>query len=108
MGDPKFRYWNVEEKAYTYLDKWSGLDRSNFWTLYYYDLQEGNAILEQFTGLPDKNGKEIYEGDVDEDGNAVEFLNGSFVLVNMEYGDIVLLSNHNETIKIIGNIHETQ
>lgn len=53
----------------------------------------------QFTGLHDKNGKEIYEGDCDKVGNVVEFLNGTYCL----NGDRPLYSFNFE---IAGNIYE--
>lgn len=55
----------------------------------------------QYTGLKDKNGKEIYEGDKDEFGNVVEFVNGSWCL----NGDRPLCIFIN-SFEIAGNIYE--
>lgn len=64
-----------------------------------------NCILQQFTGLKDKNDKDIYEGDI------VEFKDNCFcynTTVNFSGGafriGLALLENNNLFSTIIGNI----
>lgn len=117
----KFRAWNYKEMIYNvsirnsliqnHIDKFDYIKSSNY-------------PIMQFTGLHDKNGKEIYEGDVykTEKGNScyqIMFVNGCVVGGKTEKEYMPLswdVSESNNTIveddfykeiEVVGNIYET-
>ena len=99
----KFRIFNKKIKSY--IDIHSSaimIDELN-------DLNE-HLIVEQFTGLHDKNGKKIYEGDVLEDTlgrkKLVEYYKDGFWLNASLEGAEWCLRQVNSSSKVIGSIYE--
>ena len=110
MREIKFRAW---DKIHKEMSTWSSLyDNPNLWEYILSHNEQfenwiGDIVLMQFTGLTDKNGKEIYEGDI------ILFNNFGDTLDKVVYspgcfhtsGGGYLLDEIRE-IEVIGNIYE--
>jgi len=120
MREIKFRawdgecFWHFDPKVGVFYLYFGGEQSSFDDPLDWQDILEEGWPVEQYTGLKDKNGAEIYEGDITQSWNefksynqAVIFNDGYFIpLVKVEYGYNVIDSYSQENFEVIGNIHE--
>lgn len=113
MREIKFRVWDISKKEFI-------KDASDFWVNPFnfktfmewrpdydgkmvFEPEENLFIFQQYTGLRDKNGKEIYEGDLLSRGKeyndvSVEFRSGCFWL------GLLPLYQEVRFLKVVGNI----
>ena len=115
---PKYRAWDKTHKTMYEVDDIMSIDfgksKISVKTLFfertnYYDFDD--IVLMQSTGFKDKNGKEIFEGDIIDstDGfltGVIEFREylGMFISDLVEYNNFERLCNVASSRKIIGNI----
>lgn len=118
MREIKFRAWDKYNK------QWVGFEMTR-WALYDEKNEKQQVILctppkeeivfMQYTGLKDKNGKEIYEGDIVNHLIAgknivrkVEWIKNGYWSIGDFYGGEGHEYTAEDRIEVIGNIYETQ
>lgn len=134
MRTIKFRVWDKSQKTY---DSYNPYSRTNDFFIKQDGVlfssfgdsiaseDDGEFVIEQFTGLYDKNGKEIYEGDIvtvspEFEPSAEDIHTGEVIFAigygaymidfhNYDLNDVLLVPTIvDKRVIVIGNVHENK
>ena len=112
MREIKFRAFDDGKMLYSHNNITNSSKFQNKW---FFEKIREDAIVMQYTGLKDKEGRDIYEGDILNSPltqNAVTFEDGTFIWCGEPLGwdlngdDNPVVLNTNEWATVIGNIYE--
>ena len=114
MRELKFRAWDIDKQKYVTCFDMS--EEGSVWT------QEAccspdypNVIVEQYTGLKDRNGREIFEGDILIDKDYTDKIRTCKVEYDDNFAQFYCSTNNRcwsfedakgDELEVIGNIHE--
>ena len=119
----KFRAWLKEEKKIVNVETIDFTDKS----IQYLEKSEiinayllrrvsfDDVELMQYTGIKDKNGKEVYEGDIvilndaeEENRCVVKYKYGSYILIDGDLREDLSNVESDKFLEVVGNIYENK